>query len=233
MPPTRMSVAAQGSALENGSSQIDQSAEQKHADGGSLQQDQQQHDCSSMAASYSTGDNTPALSTDVGSQEEGGRKGARQQREHDQRSSSSISQPPEQHDCKMQTSQALLQHPQGDSPDKQLSSRGLPETQHDSSEHDVSGQQMESRYVHGVYDIIAGHFSATRFAIWPKVRSWESPALPLIIEAISQPAASGLCRQSRLGGAATASLLRCRALYSSFVPGSSRQSFFLVTSLCV
>ena len=30
---------------------------------------------------------------------------------------------------------------------------------------------MESRYVHGVYDIIAGHFSATRYAIWPKVCS--------------------------------------------------------------
>ncbi len=32
-----------------------------------------------------------------------------------------------------------------------------------------AGQQMERRYVHGVYDIIAGHFSATRFAVWPKV----------------------------------------------------------------
>lgn len=30
-------------------------------------------------------------------------------------------------------------------------------------------ERMEARYVHNVYDIIATHFSATRFAIWPKV----------------------------------------------------------------
>jgi hypothetical protein len=30
-------------------------------------------------------------------------------------------------------------------------------------------EELESRYVHSVYDIIASHFSATRFAIWPKV----------------------------------------------------------------
>ena len=41
--------------------------------------------------------------------------------------------------------------------------------QHSGPQSSTAGQQMESRYVHGVYDIIAGHFSATRFAIWPKV----------------------------------------------------------------
>ena len=50
-------------------------------------------------------------------------------------------------------------------------SRGQPDQQHNSSAGSAAGQQMESRYVHGVYDIIAGHFSATRYAIWPKVRS--------------------------------------------------------------
>ena len=34
--------------------------------------------------------------------------------------------------------------------------------------------RMEARYVHNVYDIIATHFSATRFAIWPKVSTaWQ------------------------------------------------------------
>lgn len=28
---------------------------------------------------------------------------------------------------------------------------------------------MEGRHVHAVYDVIASHFSATRFAVWPKV----------------------------------------------------------------
>ena len=36
-------------------------------------------------------------------------------------------------------------------------------------EDDTQLEQMEARYVHSVYDIIATHFSATRFAIWPKV----------------------------------------------------------------
>lgn len=35
--------------------------------------------------------------------------------------------------------------------------------------HDTELERMEARYVHSVYDIIATHFSATRFAIWPKV----------------------------------------------------------------
>ncbi|BDA48090.1 probable alkylated DNA repair protein alkB homolog 8 [Coccomyxa sp. Obi] len=33
-------------------------------------------------------------------------------------------------------------------------------------------ERMEARYVHNVYDIIATHFSATRFAIWPKVKAF-------------------------------------------------------------
>ena len=52
-----------------------------------------------------------------------------------------------------------------------------PERQHNSSASSAAGQQMESRYVHGVYDVIAGHFSATRYAIWPKVQSNTSMAV--------------------------------------------------------
>ena len=28
---------------------------------------------------------------------------------------------------------------------------------------------MEGRHVHAVYEVIATHFSSTRFAVWPKV----------------------------------------------------------------
>ena len=31
-----------------------------------------------------------------------------------------------------------------------------------------SCEQLEAQYVHQVYDAISPHFSATRFAIWPK-----------------------------------------------------------------
>jgi len=33
-------------------------------------------------------------------------------------------------------------------------------------------QKLENEKVRDVYDAIAGHFSATRFAIWPKVREF-------------------------------------------------------------
>lgn len=45
-------------------------------------------------------------------------------------------------------------------------------------ENDAELERMEARYVHSVYDIIATHFSATRFAIWPKVPTF--PACCLI-----------------------------------------------------
>lgn len=31
---------------------------------------------------------------------------------------------------------------------------------------------LEARYVHAVYDAIAPHFAATRFAVWPRVRAF-------------------------------------------------------------
>jgi hypothetical protein len=31
---------------------------------------------------------------------------------------------------------------------------------------------LEARYVHSVYDAIAPHFAATRFAVWPRVRAF-------------------------------------------------------------
>ncbi|MCO5555906.1 hypothetical protein L7F22_009450 [Adiantum nelumboides] len=44
---------------------------------------------------------------------------------------------------------------------------------------------IEKKYVHGVYDAIAPHFSATRFAKWPKVISFLESLVPgsLIIDA--------------------------------------------------
>jgi hypothetical protein len=37
------------------------------------------------------------------------------------------------------------------------------------SDPEAAAEQMEAAFVHQVYDAIAPHFSATRFAIWPKV----------------------------------------------------------------
>lgn len=31
---------------------------------------------------------------------------------------------------------------------------------------------VEGKHVHAVYEVIASHFSATRFAIWPKVTAF-------------------------------------------------------------
>ena len=39
----------------------------------------------------------------------------------------------------------------------------------DSSRRDAELEAWEAQHVHGVYDVIASHFSATRFAVWPKV----------------------------------------------------------------
>lgn len=43
-------------------------------------------------------------------------------------------------------------------------------------EEDSAQEQLEARYVHSVYNIIATHFSATRFAIWPKARTSHVPS---------------------------------------------------------
>ena len=34
---------------------------------------------------------------------------------------------------------------------------------------ECTAADMEGRHVHAVYEVIAAHFSSTRFAIWPKV----------------------------------------------------------------
>ena len=33
----------------------------------------------------------------------------------------------------------------------------------------AAAEDLENRHVHAVYDVIASHFSATRYAVWPKV----------------------------------------------------------------
>ena len=50
-------------------------------------------------------------------------------------------------------------------------------------------QQLEQAYVHDVYNAIAPHFSATRFAVWPKVRSY-LPGLALVC---CGPAGNAVC----------------------------------------
>lgn len=46
-------------------------------------------------------------------------------------------------------------------------------------------QRLEQEFVHDVYNAIAPHFSATRFAIWPKVL--DECGAPLIFSSESQP----------------------------------------------
>ncbi len=47
---------------------------------------------------------------------------------------------------------------------------------HGVGNHEAAAEQLEAQHVHQVYDAIASHFSATRFAVWPKVRV----TLPLV-----------------------------------------------------
>ena len=142
MPPTRMALAAQGDSPE---AALDSS-------------------------STATEERTRQQSRDVTCQQHDERQCARSivanEQDHADRCTSHGLQPglgelhfiPGSHDA--QCDSAAVQH-----------GKAQPDQQHDSSASSAAGQQMESRYVHGVYNIIAGHFSATRYAIWPKVRT--------------------------------------------------------------
>jgi hypothetical protein len=46
-----------------------------------------------------------------------------------------------------------------------------PEGGEDGKGGEAALRQLEQTHVHEVYDVIAPHFSATRFAVWPKVRA--------------------------------------------------------------
>jgi hypothetical protein len=48
---------------------------------------------------------------------------------------------------------------------------GEQEDGEDGTMREAALRQLEQTHVHEVYDVIAPHFSATRFAIWPKVRA--------------------------------------------------------------
>ncbi|KAK6940116.1 Methyltransferase type 11 [Dillenia turbinata] len=56
----------------------------------------------------------------------------------------------------------------------QLSESTTQTLKHTSSSNVQSTPEIEKKYVHRVYDAIAPHFSATRFAKWPKVASFLS-----------------------------------------------------------
>ncbi len=140
MPPTRMALAAQGDSPGAAFNSSSTATEER-----TRQQSRdvvcQQHDERQCARSFVANEQDPA-----------------------DRCTSHELQPglgefhfsPGSHDA--QCDSAAVQH-----------GKAQPDQQHDSTASSAAGQQMESRYVHGVYDIIAGHFSATRYAIWPKV----------------------------------------------------------------
>jgi predicted HD phosphohydrolase len=45
---------------------------------------------------------------------------------------------------------------------------------------ELAARRLEALHVHSVYDAIAPHFSATRFAIWPKVGVAEQANAPAL-----------------------------------------------------
>ena len=61
---------------------------------------------------------------------------------------------------------AVLQHP-----DAVGGQQPQVEARHNGTQHETEAdlQRLEQEFVHDVYNAIAPHFSATRFAIWPKV----------------------------------------------------------------
>jgi len=48
---------------------------------------------------------------------------------------------------------------------------------------EAAAKAMEGVHVHAVYDSIAGHFSSTRFAVWPKVRAFLQSLPPYCVVA--------------------------------------------------
>ena len=147
MPPTRMALAAQGTPSDASSSAApDQTIGAKQIHPASTQQDgRQSAQCSAAALQSAEGSSQFALRNL--SLAEGRTECEEEQAE---RSDGHREEPsPQLEPC----------NTTGSLPDRGCNGSGMT----------VAAQQMESRYVHGVYDIIASHFSATRFAIWPKV----------------------------------------------------------------
>ena len=146
MPPTRMALAAQGMPSDASSSAApDHAIGAKHVGPASTRQDGRQSAQCSAALQSAEGSSQFALRNP--SLAEG------------------------RTECEEQQAERSHGHREEPSPQlKPCSTAGaLPDRGCNGSGMNIAGQQIESRYVHGVYDIIAGHFSATRFAIWPKV----------------------------------------------------------------
>lgn len=164
MPPTRMALAAQGSSAGlTGSCCGDEPADRKAADAQTGRPGQHQA-CNDPICNISTGSSTSTLEFLSIAERDG--------QQHAQAPSSTIassSHSPEHPEDTPPGSHAVSHQQDVGRPANQPR-HGVPaDTQHGGAQSSAAGQQMESRYVHGVYDIIAGHFSATRFAIWPKV----------------------------------------------------------------
>ena len=166
MPPTRMALAAQGSSAGFASSGCEDGvADRKAPDAhtGSPEQHQAYNDPGhSVSAGSSSLQCTLKILAVV----------VRDDQPHSQAHSSGAakgSHSPEHHEDTLPTSHLMSHKQDADRPADQ-SRHGMPaDAQQHGGLQSSAAEQMESRYVHGVYDIIAGHFSATRFAIWPKV----------------------------------------------------------------
>ena len=169
MPPTRMALATQDTSpgIASSCSGIEPSADQTAAVV-DPPADNQQRACSDSEPSVSVGKGFPQRKLETLSLADGGPSHEQQHAKARSGISARDGQSPE-HSEQSSPASYVLSHEQHArrSEDQPMhgSSAGIQHGEQSSS----AGQQMESRYVHGVYDIIAGHFSATRFAIWPKV----------------------------------------------------------------
>jgi len=171
MPPTRMSLAAQGGSLAAASnSPACEADSHQEAARTSMQGLEQHQPCSSTAPNHSTWNGDSHVALETLSLTKGSQHLAQQDAEGYKSRDAQDSHFYEHIEPEAQPPRASNHQPDGRNSGTQPSSGASADGQHESSQSSKAGQQMESRYVHGVYDIIAGHFSATRFAIWPKVR---------------------------------------------------------------
>ena len=189
MPPTRMALAAKGSTPEvpsnssGGEATADQKAAALHPEG--LQQPQTLTDPDPDVGTGSGKAQCPLEALTLA----GSSQGDEQHAEAHSSGSADESHSPKPLDHSRLASHASHRERNVDKTESQHQHGTLFDAQHGGVQNSAAGQQIESRFVHGVYDIIAGHFSATRFAIWPKVScrpcrlecmlAWRGTCLPL------------------------------------------------------
>ena len=184
MPPTRMALAAQDNSPGTASScsGVEPCADQKAPDSLAPANELQQA-CSDSDLPISVGKSFSQRRLEASSLADNSQNVEQQ---HTQaRSSASANDGQSKEHCEQDSAvfHALSHEQRLDISEDQPMHGSSAGIQQGDSQSSAAGQQMESRYVHGVYDIIAGHFSATRFAIWPKVSRGHTAFITCLLRA--------------------------------------------------